>query len=691
MSELLTEEQSANVAHGEVTQGNTELIEYDGAYYCLENDLYGVGGTAQCALMRKFKGSVASEEHIIVKRLREEYRNEYYGTLLKEEYKKGQCLNSKYIAHYLDYNDASFSVVIEYVDGPTLGKFLETEDGRNYFLADDGQSYHHIHDFCLQVLSGMQEMHKQRLCHCDLTPGNIIVRRGSDHRAVIIDLGMALPQGKAMLIGTTEVKKAPGMTPNTKVRISCLFDIYMFGCVMQIVSAKCSVYESICQKCTAEDPQKRYQSVNDVINDLAKVYSEKVTQKFYECLSYPDQLKSLEARDSDIFFDGNFVCHIGDLPFVKGNREYLDLITEYQRLQKEYKDAENEGEGDNQEVKKKFLEILLKLNRFENDILELASNVVDVREAMDEAAYEKLRRLFEEGKFREASDLIDSKRVTDELDWQLKQSTRNVRNIEVNVSVLQTRASLCEFSYDDSQRYKKAEIVLAKCVEALGGIVCDKLTMVKVRMRFARVLDINGKCDKAVKEYEEVANLIKEYQVRNQNEAFDKLAFAYWGKAHALEGTSNYQAAIEAYNAQIDALNHIPGAADNERVKHKIDNAKFQISTNYINMGDYEGNEAHLKTVVEEELNVQEMIMRLWTQMQPRIRENPEVMDFLSLMRGDPEIKELLSVLLKNVDMLSEENGIMKLETLLKTQSNYEEKEQEALKKLQGILKGTGE
>ena len=74
-------------------------------------------------------------------------------------------------------------LVLEYVEGPSLGTLHEE---RTLTVPD-------VVLVALQVASSLRHLHRQRLAHLDVKPGNAVIRHG---RAVLLDLGALTPVGR---------------------------------------------------------------------------------------------------------------------------------------------------------------------------------------------------------------------------------------------------------------------------------------------------------------------------------------------------------------------------------------------------------------------------------------------------------------------------------------------------------------
>jgi serine/threonine protein kinase len=397
-----------------------------------------------------------------------------YLSLFSHEYEVGHILNSEYIARYFSYSAKEKSLYIEYIDGLTLSEFLATSEGREYFQGND--AYHHIHDFCVQVLSGMQQIHAHRLCHCDLKPNNIMIRQGSDHRAVLIDLGMAITQGLSLLIGTTESSKAPEMKLGQKCEINILCDIFMFGQVMQQVAASCPIYEPVCKLCTQQNPADRFQSVAQVLKSIEDIYSEKVNDDFNTILNLTDDTKQIRVEDSKIFYGDKFVGNINNLSFAHNNQTYLKLLIDRQQLQMATDNLLKQGEDNNDYLisLNKLSSIKIRINEYEENLLDIAKIIRKMRSGIDETLYNKVNTLFEAGDIQGAKKLINERDLRTARNSAHKHLEEVQKENERIMKIYYLRAKLTELDDYDDKRYYHADSDYKETISISNDINYDR-------------------------------------------------------------------------------------------------------------------------------------------------------------------------------------------------------------------------
>ncbi len=448
-----------------------DFVEYDGARYRRLTDIT-TGGTAICSVLTKCSGPITSPQRIVLKKLRHPASRRQ--SIIAHEYEVGHLLHSEYIARYLSYSEEDNSLYIEYVDGLTLDNFIQTPEGQEYFTGAD--AYHHIHDFCIQVLSGMQQIHANRLCHCDLKPSNIMIRSGADHRAVIIDLGMAITQGVSMIIGTTESQKAPEMKLGETCEISILCDIYMFGLVMRQVAASCPVYEPICRLCTQEIPADRYQSVLQVINAIEEVYSKKVNDEFNRIISLNDGTRQLKVENSKIFDGDKFIGNIKDLPFAHNSQTYLQLLIKRQQLQIRTEELKKLGDDDRDYLLSlhQLSSIKTQIDDYEQNLLDLAKIIHGIHNDINDHLYDEIHTLFEAGDIKRAKSLINEREL------KSSQKSAHARLVEAwkenerIMRIYHLRAKLTELDDNDDKRYNHADSDYKETISIAHDINYDR-------------------------------------------------------------------------------------------------------------------------------------------------------------------------------------------------------------------------
>lgn len=125
---------------------------------------------------------------VAVKRLRPEFRtNPIYVAAFRKEYMIGRQLKHDSLPVYRDFRadlDEVY-IVMEYVDGVSLDKFVLTESGKEYFSYEDN-----VRRFLTELVGVVGYLHRSGVIHCDLKPANIILRN-SNRGVMLIDLDKA--------------------------------------------------------------------------------------------------------------------------------------------------------------------------------------------------------------------------------------------------------------------------------------------------------------------------------------------------------------------------------------------------------------------------------------------------------------------------------------------------------------------
>lgn len=195
----------------------------------------------------------------LLKGLKPEYRNQQvYIELLKKEYELMVQLDHPNIVRVSakEVNEElGPCIVMEYIDGVTFEKFLESKPSQ--------QVRRKVVD---QLIDALAYIHGKQIVHRDLKPSNILITRNGNN-VKIIDFGLSDADDYAIL------KQAAGtlkyMAPEQKHGlhgtvgvIDCKSDIYSFGLLLRELFPH--RYRPIAHKCTREDPEKRYPDMEAV-------------------------------------------------------------------------------------------------------------------------------------------------------------------------------------------------------------------------------------------------------------------------------------------------------------------------------------------------------------------------------------------------------------------------------------------
>lgn len=229
------------------------------------------------------------------KKLKEELIERFF-----REARAVALLQSPYIIQIFDigeHNDGQniyYYIVMEFVEGATLGEVFETPP-------QDLTEVRHRLDVLEQVLEAMEYAHGQGVVHRDLKPDNIMVT--PSHRVKVMDFGLALIAGSHSLTGINQVMgtvayfspEQAKASPNVDHRT----DIYSLGVIMfelltgelpfvaehpldmmrQVVGSAprkpsslnplvSPELEAVCLKCLEKDPALRYRTVSDFLKAL---------------------------------------------------------------------------------------------------------------------------------------------------------------------------------------------------------------------------------------------------------------------------------------------------------------------------------------------------------------------------------------------------------------------------------------
>jgi serine/threonine protein kinase len=184
-------------------------------------------------------------------------------------------------------------VTMEFLEGRTLADILDEQRSLPVEFAIP---------ILKQVLLGLAEAHRVGIVHRDLKPQNILV--DVHGRAFIMDFGISLSEevsrvtDSAYVVGTPDYMSPEQFTTST---VDSRSDIYSMGILMfemftgrlpfeaetpaEIMNAHVEGsmlkpsqvtdihphLEKVIQKAMERDPQNRYQSVSDLLNDLAEI------------------------------------------------------------------------------------------------------------------------------------------------------------------------------------------------------------------------------------------------------------------------------------------------------------------------------------------------------------------------------------------------------------------------------------
>ena len=209
---------------------------------------------------RLFK-AVRYGKYFVLKGLKEKYRdNNLYRGLIIKEFDILVSLNHPNIVRCYgieEVEDLGLCIIMEYVDGVTLGEFLETKP-----------SSAQRRKVVKQMLNAMDYYHELQLVHRDLKPSNILITNNA-HNVRIIDFGLADTDYYAVFKEPAFTRQYASPEQLNGEKLDCRSDIYSFGKVLAKIFP--NRYKRIAKKCSKEKRKERYPNADYVYQAMFSV------------------------------------------------------------------------------------------------------------------------------------------------------------------------------------------------------------------------------------------------------------------------------------------------------------------------------------------------------------------------------------------------------------------------------------
>ena len=198
---------------------------------------------------------------VMLKTLKEEVKDTLkYKEILRKEFDILMSLNSDYIVNVITWEEAiagiGSCIVMEYVDGQTLDKFLAHNPTKKETLI-----------VLEEMLKAVGYVHRKQIIHRDIKPTNIIVL-SDGHHIKLIDFGLADSEAYEILkqpCGTEGYISAEQKCGVNDVRN----DIYSIGCIMKEMRLGWQ-YQGIIKKCLSS-LEKRPTSTMELLSMVESV------------------------------------------------------------------------------------------------------------------------------------------------------------------------------------------------------------------------------------------------------------------------------------------------------------------------------------------------------------------------------------------------------------------------------------
>ena len=225
-------------------------------------------------------------------------------------YKKLKALDSRYIPKIfrLIESDGKFFVVEEYVNGRTLSEILKYENSFDEEL---------IAQIFRQICECLKDIHAQNIIHRDIKPSNIMLTRDNVVRLIDFSISRIV---KNDVETDTEFLGTRGFASPEQYgfgQTDSRSDIYSLGMTVKILLGR--NYDGwlteIFTRCTKLDPENRYQSVDELLDDFDRRRWQHKLQLMKD--SAPVETNSYDEKNLTIYekFD-EFVKQISDIEAV---------------------------------------------------------------------------------------------------------------------------------------------------------------------------------------------------------------------------------------------------------------------------------------------------------------------------------------------------------------------------------------
>lgn len=178
----------------------------------------------------------------------------------------------------------------------------------------------------LQTLNALKDIHDMNIIHRDLHLGNLLVKNG---RIVISDFGLSkdLNIKRSLTSSDTPKNNNSFVDPiglNDFTKLDKQSDLYSAGKIIEFIvsnnSKLSSLYSSVIDKCTERRRDLRYQSVDEILEDVQYILDDEVQTKNYLQIIKDISLGQFDIRIKNLIID--FTNRNEIASFIVENRLY---------------------------------------------------------------------------------------------------------------------------------------------------------------------------------------------------------------------------------------------------------------------------------------------------------------------------------------------------------------------------------
>lgn len=199
----------------------------------------------------------------------------------RKEYTLMSGFDFPYILKVFHYDESNNSYTMEYCEY-TLKDYISHNNQK--------LTYRVRHKMAMQFLYAMNFLHNHEVCHRDLSYKNVLIhayRDGGAFTVKVSDFGLA-KETNSDLTSTGSVMKGSITDPalGSFKNFAPVNDIYAIGFILSYIFTgreqlfiDDSQLSSLIQKCSANDPGKRYQNVRDIIEEMKKMEDPEIARK----------------------------------------------------------------------------------------------------------------------------------------------------------------------------------------------------------------------------------------------------------------------------------------------------------------------------------------------------------------------------------------------------------------------------